>query len=346
MMRKFALWLLAAALVLSLAAVPALAVVSPSDDFYVLDDANVLDEATEGMIVFANDLLKDACGAQFVVVTVNSTGHEDIEDYAYDLFNNWKIGDPKEENGFLMLLAIGDDDYYFLPGTGLDYDMSWGRIKPIVDEYLEPYFAAKDYDAGVNQVFRQLYARIAKVCGANVTVEQGIANYTAWLNSGANAVSRVGGGGTLGGNYDEGWYDSGRVYGRRSGGMGFGIILGIVILVLLLNSGQRRRTRGVDPFWIMMLGGLGRRSRWDDHHHHHHGPGPGPGPRPPFGGGGFGGFTGGHSGGTRSGGFGGSRSSGFGGRSGGFGGGRSGGFGGGRSGGGGGSRGGGGGRGR
>lgn len=35
----------------------AVTIPSPSEDFYVLDDANVLEFETEGLIVFTNDLL-------------------------------------------------------------------------------------------------------------------------------------------------------------------------------------------------------------------------------------------------------------------------------------------------
>ena len=102
-----------ALVLLAFMAVPALAkVVSPGPDFYYLDNANVLSEALEGEIFFANKLLYDACGAQIVVVTVDSTGRDAIDDYAYELFNSWGIGDAAKDNGFLLLLAIEDDDYY------------------------------------------------------------------------------------------------------------------------------------------------------------------------------------------------------------------------------------------
>ena len=129
---------------------PAMAkVVSPGPDFYYLDNANVLSESLEGEIYFANKLLYDACGAQIVVVTVDTTGREAIDDYAYELFNDWGIGDAAKNNGFLLLLAIDDDDYYARTGSGIDRSFSAGTIKDYYDKYLEQDFAAKRYDAGV-----------------------------------------------------------------------------------------------------------------------------------------------------------------------------------------------------
>ena len=78
------------ALLLALS-VAAYAVPQPSKEVYVYDEANVLSRETKGMIIFSNDLLKEDCGAEFAVVVVNTTGGEDISDYAYELFSSWGI---------------------------------------------------------------------------------------------------------------------------------------------------------------------------------------------------------------------------------------------------------------
>ena len=60
---------LALAILLALGCTSALAatrVVKPGDDFYYLDTADVLSEATEGEIYFSNVRLYEACGAQIV----------------------------------------------------------------------------------------------------------------------------------------------------------------------------------------------------------------------------------------------------------------------------------------
>ena len=314
------------------------AVLKPTGDFYVNDDADVLDIDTEGMIVFSNDLLYEDCGAQFVVVVAETIGNEDISDYAYDLFNEWGIGDSKKDNGFLMLLAIKEENYYFLPGGGLDMDMSWGKISGIVDDYLEPYFAKGDYDTGVNKVFRQLFPVLAKACGSNVTVSDGIALYEEYMESGEES-------------YNDGFeYTYEKENGFRMGAV-IEVVLSIIVIVAIVaivSSGRRggsarystRRSSGPRIVFMPRIHRRPPRTPFG-----HPGPGPGHGAQPHFGGSrtNIGGGRSSVGGGSRSS-FGGSRSSG-GGRSS-FGGGRSGGFGGGRSGGGGGSRGGGGGRGR
>lgn len=246
--RTARLGLLIAAL-LVIACAPALAkVVSPGADFYYLDNANVLSEALEGEIFFCNKLLYDACGAQIVVVTVDSTGNAAIDDYAYDLFNSWGIGDAAKNNGFLLLLAIGDDDYYARTGSGLDSRFSASTIKQYYDRYLEEDFAAKRYEAGVKKFFEAVFKRISDTYSADVTVEAGIEAYNEYV---ARNVTAQGYGGYSGsrrsgavnedyGEYDE---DDGRV------GMGFIVFVLLVILVIVLMSkGRRARRRlGVMP---------------------------------------------------------------------------------------------------
>ena len=124
-MKRFFLKKAAALAVLLAAAVamfPAFAEVdiTPTSDFYVYDGADVLSESTESNIVSKNDILYNASGAQIVVVTVQSTGRMTTEEYAYELANSWGIGSASQNNGVLLLLSIGDEDYQCIQGSGLE----------------------------------------------------------------------------------------------------------------------------------------------------------------------------------------------------------------------------------
>lgn len=333
---------LVALALLALLCAPALAkTVSPNADFYYLDNANVLSEALEGEIFFANKLLYDACGAQIVVVTVSTTGREAIDDYAYELFNSWGIGDVAKNNGFLLLLAIDDEDYYALPGSGLDSRFSAGTIKDYYDRFLEADFAAGNYEAGVRKFFEAVFERVSDAYNADVTVADGIAAYNEYVSANSDATDY---GGYNGSRRNEA---RGSRYGEREdSGIGFGfvlVVLLIIVLVVLMSKGRRARRRtGVmpPPPPPPVIGGVGYRPTRTVYH----------GVRPPRVSSGWGGWSSGSSSSRSS--FGGgssSRSSSFGGGSSSrssFGGGHSGGgFGGGHSGGGA-SRGGGAGRGR
>lgn len=294
----------------------ALAVVQPGDDFYYLDTANVLSEETEGIIYFCNQQLYEQCGGQIVIAALDSIDGEDIYDYSYDLFNEWGIGSAEENNGFLLLMAIEEDNYFALSGGGIDRIFSSSVIQNLNDEYLEPDFAQKDYDAGALRYFEQVLNRYSDYYNLDLDIEDGKAAYEAYAASGSAGNSM--GGARSGGAYGDGptsyWTKDGGTYGSHDPA-GFGdlisTVIGIAITVAVILLFFRFP-------WLGFFVGPGRHHH--HHHVHHHRPG-GPGRRPPRGGG-FGGFSGG----GRSSGFGGGRSCGFGGgRSGGFGGGRSGG---------------------
>ena len=228
--------LLLAVLVLLLAlCAPAMAkVVSAGADFYYLDNANVLSEALEGEIYFSNVLLNDACGAQVVVVTLNSTGSESIDDYAYELFNSWGIGDASRKNGFLLLLAIGDDDYYALCGAGLDSKFSSGTMKTYFDRYLEDDFAAGNYESGVKKFFEAAYERIADTYNASVTTQQGIQAYQNYLNQQSQST-------TSGQSGYGGWAQPQQTHGGN--GLGKNLLIIILIVAVLMFLKKRRANK-------------------------------------------------------------------------------------------------------
>ena len=234
---------LAELLLMGLACAPALAkVVAPGDDFYYLDDADVLSEATEGEIFFSNQLLEEACGAQIVVVTLKTTGSEAIDDYAYELINDWGVGDKAKQNGFVLLMAIDDEDCYAVCGTGLQSKLTSGVLKQYLEDYLREDFFAGRYDAGAKKFFEAIFAYVAEVYDADVTTDQGIAAYEAWVAEGEPGELEAEPGG---GSYD-GPANRGREYEPDTSDSGLGSILLVLIVIfvviLILRSRRRRVT--------------------------------------------------------------------------------------------------------
>lgn len=277
---------------------------------YVLDQAGVLSDATEKEIVSENKELFEETGGEIVIAAVDFLGGESIRDYAYDMFNSWGVGSEERNNGILLVMAIGEDNYYAQSGYGIEDYFDGGKMQELLDEYLEPDFAAGDYDAGAKKFFD---AALSELRAYSYDDDYG-----------------AGGGNT----YDDTVYEE--PYESRSPGFLrvlitffvriVVVIVVVVVIVALIRSlsggGPGNGSGGGGGFWRGMFWGSmlnGRRRRWYGAPPPPPPPGGfGPGPRPPRRGGGFGGF-GGFSGGGHSGGFGGSRG-GFsgGGHSGGF----------------------------
>ena len=182
-------------------------VVSPSSSFYVTDAAGVIAPDTEEYIVQKNAELEQLCGGQIVVVAVDFLDGLNIEDYAYKIFADWNIGDEDKDNGILLLLAIGEENYWCMQGKGLENQLTSGIIDDILWDYLEPDFAAGDYDSGVRSVFDALYSEVCSIYGV-----------------GTSGSSQTGG------------YSDGSVGAAEdaSGGMGFFGMLLVCFLILVV----------------------------------------------------------------------------------------------------------------
>lgn len=286
MKRKLALLLVLA--ILSMMGAAALAVVKPGEDFCYLDTANVLSEEAEGTIYFCNQLLEEACGGQIVVAALDSIGNADIYDYAYDMFNEWKIGSPSEQNGFLLLLAIEEDNYYAMTGDRLDGVFSSSELNRLFDNYLEADFAAKDYEAGALKFFEAVLEKYIDRYNLDFSYADGVR-----MAQEALAGGSMGFGGAQSGGESYGSASPHDPYVEEDDGISGWLIAIIIIVVILAVMGTNNRRRG-GSFWVFTAP---RRHYHHPHHAPHHHPVPPPhshNRRPP---GGFGGFGGGRSGG-------------------------------------------------
>lgn len=307
-------------LILSLLCVPALAVVPASEEFYVADYADVLSNVTEELIINYNDALEQQCkGAQVVVVTVNYLDGMYSDEYANQLFNDWGVGSAEENNGVLLLLAVGENKAWLTVGSGLSGSLTDSRISDMLDRFFWPDFDAGEYDVAVNTLFMQLLYWFDDYYGSSVVASN--PDYQ------QEAPSQT--------PYQEYYYEGEPHYDGSYSAWNFVnvvfvfLIIVVVLIVLVSTSSRRRRYYGgyggyrntfFFPFFPFFFGRRYRPGPWN----------PPPPPPPPgsgsarnntrnnrWGGGGFGGGSG-FGGGGRSGGFGGGRGGGFGG----FGGGR------------------------
>ncbi|MDO5481405.1 MAG: TPM domain-containing protein, partial [Candidatus Saccharibacteria bacterium] len=146
------------------------AVVKPTGEFYVRDDAEILSEETEDFIVEHSKKLADAQGAQIVVVTVKNMGGETVEDYANDLFNEWGIGDKDEDNGLLILFALEERKSRIEIGDGMAGYITDGMSGRMQDEYMIPLYKEGKYEEGLKNGYSAFYAEVAKHYGEETEI--------------------------------------------------------------------------------------------------------------------------------------------------------------------------------
>lgn len=128
----------------------------PSYDFYVYDEAGIIDKDIENYIIDINKELYKKTGAQIVVATINSLEDMDINSYATALFEKWKIGSKEYDNGMLVLVAPNNRELWIEIGYGLEGQFPDSKTKRIIDNYILPYFAEDKYSDGVLAGFNQI----------------------------------------------------------------------------------------------------------------------------------------------------------------------------------------------
>ena len=257
------MWLVVA--LFFLFAAPAPAQTFPALTGRVVDQANLLRPEQELDISSKSAALEAQTGRQFVVATVNSLEGRPIEDYGYRLLRHWAIGQEKQDDGVIMLVAPNEKKVRIETGYGARVFLTDAVSSIIIREAILPRFKAGDFGGGIT-------------AGTDAIVKQMSLSPAEAQRRSAEAGQRE----------------------QERAGQGAGLIpmifWGMVILFVIMSmfrraAGRRyRRQRGGISPWVVLWGlnELSRGSRgggW--------GGGGGFGGFGGGGGGGFGGFSGG-----------------------------------------------------
>lgn len=229
--RLFLLCILACALFLC-ACDSAPQVPEPTKEFFVNDYANVMDNTTEDRIVDMGSRLQNTDGAhrvQVVVLTVESLNGRPLEEYSLDVARTWGIGDEKENNGVLILLALEERESRIEVGYGLEGALNDAKTGRIQDQYMLPYFRNDDFSTGLVQGYSAIVQEICKEYGLDASQFE--------RPSGLPLEEQSGGGASA---------------------IEF-IISGVVFLLVVIGGSMRRGGRGGrgGGFWFFGPGGFG-----------------------------------------------------------------------------------------
>lgn len=115
----------------------------------VNDFADVIDPATEAEIDRRLDQLEQKTSSEIAVATIASLGDMSIEEYANRLFRQWGIGQAKQDNGVLILVAPNDREMRIEVGYGLEGVLPDGLAGEIIRDQFTPRFRDGDYAGGI-----------------------------------------------------------------------------------------------------------------------------------------------------------------------------------------------------
>src|SRR3989440_3728486 len=134
----------------------------PPPSGYVNDYAAVIDQATKQRLETTLGNLDRQQQIQFSVVTVNTTGGQEIFDYSLAVARGWGIGSKDiQKPSLLLLVAIKDRKYFTQVSRHLEGDLPDGLVGQIQRERLVPAFRAGDYGKGLADTINAYITTVA-----------------------------------------------------------------------------------------------------------------------------------------------------------------------------------------
>lgn len=118
---------------------------------YVNDYANVLTLETKEELEKELVAFNASTTNEIAVVIVSDLGGVTVEEYAVKLFEKWKIGKAKEDNGVLLLVAVNDRVARIEVGYGLEGALPDILTKDILETKILAEFKKGSYNLGVSQ---------------------------------------------------------------------------------------------------------------------------------------------------------------------------------------------------
>lgn len=93
---------------------------------------------------------------QLVILTINDLGGETIEQYAFQVFNQNKLGQESKDNGILILFSKLDREVRIEVGYGLEPYITDAVASRIIRNTMIPKFKEEDYHGGLDTATNQI----------------------------------------------------------------------------------------------------------------------------------------------------------------------------------------------
>ncbi|MGJ8742996.1 TPM domain-containing protein [Polaribacter sp.] len=123
----------------------------PKEQTSVYDYVNLLSSTQKTSL--ENKLIhySDSTSTQIVVIIIETTKNESIGILTPRWAQDWGIGQAKEDNGILILLAEKDRKIWIAPGYGIEHILSAGITGEITRNVIIPEFKKGDFYAGLDK---------------------------------------------------------------------------------------------------------------------------------------------------------------------------------------------------
>jgi uncharacterized protein len=123
----------------------------PAFQTSVYDYAKVLSETEKAQLEEKLVRYADSTTTQIVIITIESLKGEDVSQLATNWAQTWGIGQAKEDNGVIILLAKAEKKIAINPGYGLEDRLTAGTGGEIIRNIIIPEFKAGSYFNGLDK---------------------------------------------------------------------------------------------------------------------------------------------------------------------------------------------------
>lgn len=127
----------------------ALAATMPALSGRVVDNADMLTDGQESLLVADLAAFEERSSDQVVVATILSLQGENLEDYANRLFRHWELGQKDINNGVLLLVSKADRKIRIEVGYGLEGTLTDALAKTIIETVMVPRFREGEFGNGI-----------------------------------------------------------------------------------------------------------------------------------------------------------------------------------------------------
>lgn len=149
------------ALLLLLISLPVFSAISfPELTGRVVDNAEMIDAATEQQLTQMLAAHEQNSTNQVVVVTVNDLQGTTIEDFGYQLGRTWGIGQKDADNGALLLVAKDERKVRIEVGYGLEGVLTDAISANIIHAVILPKFKQAQFNDGIKEGAQAILAAL------------------------------------------------------------------------------------------------------------------------------------------------------------------------------------------
>ncbi|MCB0754149.1 MAG: TPM domain-containing protein [Flavobacteriales bacterium] len=119
-------------------------------DRLVNDYADALSDVEEQALEDKLVAFDNQTSVQIAIAILKTLDGYPIADYTVELFNEWKVGNAKYDNGVLILLSYEERKIWITSGYGVEGSLPDATLKRIIENEIIPQFKQNDYAGGLS----------------------------------------------------------------------------------------------------------------------------------------------------------------------------------------------------